>query len=276
MIRLFASDLDGTLLNRFHMSDDYILKTIDAIIEDHKYFVVATGRNMYFSQQQELFHGRPIYYICMNGARIIDHDQKILFEQPLDPKIVRALLETFPDIPFECVGETETYTRLHRYQQIKKMNSGPIYKRIAKIPILLRMLKDWQFDQSNDDICQKRILKINCHIKESPSSKQLSQFIDQHADQIINAPFASGIFEITDHRVNKGNAIHHLAQYLDVKDEEIAVYGDGGNDVKMLEAFEHSYAPYHSSALAKKAANHILEDQGEHSVAKHMRFLLKK
>lgn len=46
MIKLLATDLDGTFLNVFHTTDKYLLDTIDMINDQNKYFVVATGRHM--------------------------------------------------------------------------------------------------------------------------------------------------------------------------------------------------------------------------------------
>lgn len=46
MIRLFASDLDGTLLNEHHECDEKIEKGIQKIIDAGKIFTVATGRGI--------------------------------------------------------------------------------------------------------------------------------------------------------------------------------------------------------------------------------------
>ena len=46
MIRLFASDLDGTLLNEHHECDEKIEKGIQKIIDAGKMFTVATGRGI--------------------------------------------------------------------------------------------------------------------------------------------------------------------------------------------------------------------------------------
>lgn len=44
MIRLFASDLDGTLLNEKHQFDDVIVEGIQKIVNSGHVFSIATGR----------------------------------------------------------------------------------------------------------------------------------------------------------------------------------------------------------------------------------------
>ena len=46
MIRLFVSDLDGTLLNENHQLDDRILQSIDFVLDNQCDFAIETGRDM--------------------------------------------------------------------------------------------------------------------------------------------------------------------------------------------------------------------------------------
>ena len=46
MIKLFASDLDGTLLNELHESDEVIFNSIQQVLNKNLYFTIATGRDL--------------------------------------------------------------------------------------------------------------------------------------------------------------------------------------------------------------------------------------
>ena len=63
MVRLFACDLDGTLLNKYHETDDVILDAVDQVIKNNRYFAIATGRHMHENQKEKLgmYHRRCIY-----------------------------------------------------------------------------------------------------------------------------------------------------------------------------------------------------------------------
>ena len=69
MIRLFASDLDGTLLNEHHECDEKIEKGIQRIIDAGKIFTVATGRGIKMVNLKKA--GDISYYICLNGAAVL-------------------------------------------------------------------------------------------------------------------------------------------------------------------------------------------------------------
>ena len=59
------------------------------------------------------------------------------------------------------------------------------------------------------------------------------------------------MFEITDVACNKGESVAWLAGYYGIAEDEVAVYGDGGNDIAMLKRFRHSYATKNASDAAK-------------------------
>ena len=102
------------------------------------------------------------------------------------------------------------------------------------------------------------------------------KFLEKYSSSIVNAPCDKNLIEITKQGVNKGNAVHWLGQYLHIEDDEIAVYGDGGNDLQMLSMFEHSYAPCTALEEAKYAANNQLGPYYEYSVARNMLETLAK
>ena len=85
MIKLFACDLDGTLLNKYHETDEIILNAVNQVIENHRYFAIATGRHMHENQKAKLgMHDDGVYTICMNGAWIFDPKGNSIYENYLD------------------------------------------------------------------------------------------------------------------------------------------------------------------------------------------------
>lgn len=206
----------------------------------------------------------------MNGARILDNERNVIYEKGLDKETVKEILELFPDINLEFNDADYTYCKFSSIKHLKNVYDPKPLRRIAKKIYYALGLSEWKFHQSNEDILKHDILKINCHVHDEEKAQRLQAYIDAH-DNIINAPFSSHFFEITDSSVNKGNAIKILMKQLDVSDDEVAVYGDGGNDVAMLELFEYSYAPSDGSDIAKEAAKHIIGKNSDYSVAKHMR-----
>ena len=53
-------------------------------------------------------------------------------------------------------------------------------------------------------------------------------------------------------------------------EDEVAFYGDGGNDIAMLERFAHAYATRGASDEAKRAAGAVIGSCALHAVPRHI------
>lgn len=126
------------------------------------------------------------------------------------------------------------------------------------------------FSQSMEEILRHDICKINCRVEMQEDAQKLRAYLQAHAQELVNAPSNSALFEITKSGVNKGSAVAWLAKQLGVAEQEIAVYGDGGNDLEMLSMFAHSYAPCTAQERALAVAKEIIGPYQDYSVAKHI------
>ena len=96
MIRLIASDLDGTLL--LNDTQELLPGTIDLIRElrrQGRIFGPASGRQ--HSNLKRLFYPeKDLYYVCENGALTMKGDeilQQHLIERKLGEEIIHAILQ---------------------------------------------------------------------------------------------------------------------------------------------------------------------------------------
>ncbi len=277
MIKLFASDLDGTLLARNHQFDELIKLTIEKIVSEDTYFTIATGRDCSMTELDGLEN--KIYRICMNGSLIIAPGNKILQMNVIDKDVLKEILDTFDDLDLEFISPTKTYTKQSKEMFLENMKKMPHPHGEEDVEVVQLFMEHFaarmEFNQSNEDILSKDICKINSHLQPGKSYNRLYKFLEKYSDRLINAPCDKNLIEITKQGVNKGSAVHWLAEYLGIQDDEVAVYGDGGNDIHMLARFEHSYSPKTALDDAKFAANNIIGSYCEYSVALHMLETLK-
>lgn len=271
MIKLFASDLDGTLLARAHQFDEIVKTTIEKVIDSGSYFTIATGRDPSMSKFDGLEN--RIYRICMNGAIIIAPSGETLKKSLIDKDVLRMLVEDFEDLELEFISPDKVYATISEekfkesWQALPPKNGEDL--NVAKL-FMQDALNKTEFSQNSSQIVSKDICKINTHIKPGKSYDKLYAFLNEHSDTLINAPCNKGIIEITDKDTNKGNAVKWLAYYLGIKEDEVAVYGDGGNDVHMLKMFKNSYTPNNGLIEAKDVAHNIIDNSNEYSVALHI------
>lgn len=271
MIKLFACDLDGTLLNKYHETDEIILNAVNQVIENHRYFAIATGRHMHENQKAKLgMHDDGVYTICMNGAWIFDPKGNSIYENYLDQQFLSKILKTFPTIDFECIGKDHTYLRISKEQHIKEFEKRSIWKKVLRKTDINEFMKDCLYEQSDEAILKQGIMKINCRVEDEQLHHDLTAFIQANSDIVVNAPFQDEIFEITDKSVNKGEAVTKLAQHLNISEDEVAVYGDGGNDLEMLGRFHYAYATENASDAAKTAAGNVIGHCDDHAVPMHI------
>lgn len=270
MIKLFACDLDGTLLNYFHQVDKTILKAIRAVEEAGLEFTVATGRNMRAQQRRDFGLDQVrMHAVGMNGAMVFNTSGELIYAKPMDKAFIEELLRAFPELGFECIGYDHVFVTDSRERHTAYGGRKGVLGLVMR-PMRAKFLADCRFDQTPSDVLGRDILKINCHVHDAARERELKAFIAEHSDRVVNAPFNPTMFEITDKDVSKGTAVAYLARYLGFSEDEVAVYGDGGNDLKMLERFRNAYATSNGSDAAKQAAGTVIGHCALHAVPHHI------
>lgn len=272
MIKLFASDLDGTLLNMFHQTDGAILRAIRKVTEAGAHFTVATGRTMR-SPDMFGFEDVDIEVVSASGAMVLDRDGRIIKHGTIDPAFLEEMLLAFPQVCFECVGLEHSYfTGSYEEHQSGFRKDGLIMHIVMAGMRAQRAQMDAGnlYSQPPARILKHEICKVNTRILDEAVEDEFRAFIADHEDKVSNAPFNPVMFELTDARVNKGAAVAWLADYLGIAEDEVAVYGDGGNDLDMLRRFDASFATSNASADAKRAASATIGSCAFHAVPRHM------
>lgn len=278
MIKLFASDLDGTLLNLLHETDRTIRDAIREVTASGAHFSVATGRTMRTSQDFG-FSGLACEAVCANGSMVLGRDGSLLRHVDVDPAVLEEMLKAFPQIPFECVGLEKSLVRGSQEAYQAGYRSEGLLKQLVANIVLRGMRRDQAsrverlFDQTDADVLTGPVCKVNCRVADEGLERELHAFLAEHADAIVNAPFNPVMFEMTSAGVNKGEAVAWLASYLGICEDEVAVYGDGGNDVVMLERFaryRHAFVTHGATPAAKRAAGQAIGSCIVHAVPRHM------
>ena len=100
MIRLIASDMDGTLLNAQGQMSERTVREIKKVQENGVIFAVCTGRIYSSARTEPEKHGIHCSYLCNSGAQIFDESGKLLRSIPLEREtaywIMKELKKRFP------------------------------------------------------------------------------------------------------------------------------------------------------------------------------------
>lgn len=270
MIKLFATDLDGTLLGITHRVDETVLNTIKEVRRNQRYFTIATGRS-YVEGLDSVKD--EIYQIRQNGAVIFDPRGEMIYQSLIDKNVLKDILEELSEYHLDYVGADKIYvleskeevcTRMRR--QMKSFGrSDDLVEQIVQENLehlVLGCTKEYILNQDID--------KVNCHIQEEVDYTKMDEFLLKNQKYIVDAASSDDMYEITEASTNKGEAVKKLAKLLNIDEDEVAVYGDGGNDLQMLEIFKHSYSPSSACDKAKQKAKNIIGSYADYSVCKHI------
>lgn len=229
MIRLVASDIDGTLLqNGIRELSEEVLEQIKQLTERGVLFVAASGRQM--PNLERLFAPvkDEIAYIAENGALIV-HKGQVLARTPLPKELGKEILQDIRNrdaCEILLSGERTCYLepKTKEYEDHMKFF---VKNNVTVVDDILEVEEDF--------------LKISVYEKEGVDNCE-QYFKERWGDKVTVVTSGYAWLDMIAHEVNKGTAMQKLLQHLGIDRSEAAAFGDNYNDVEMLEAVKYSYA----------------------------------
>ena len=244
MLKLIASDLDGTLLlNNAQELNPEIYEIVMNIKEKGILFVSASGRQL--SSQQTLFApiADKISYIAENGAFCF-HKGEYLFVTPMEENVADSILDYL---------ETQScYKPLISCPSTCYIKSGDdeFFSHVKTV-----MHNDVT---TIDDFyaISEPILKIALFIEDTPEENLLALRKLNFPDMKVLRS-AKDWFDFVPTSYSKGSALSQLLDLLDIKPEEVLVFGDQENDIEMFKVAGTSYVMEKGAPKAKECATYV-------------------
>ena len=263
MIRLIASDIDGTMVPD---SSDYIHPGYyDAVRELKKKgiaFCACSGRQFHSMEQLLAPVIEDIYFITENGTLVRTKD-RILHRWAVDPRMYAPLLEdiraiegasavvSFPEVTYVDSGEeSRVFTFLrdsYRYA-------------IENVPDLMALP-------------HKNVLKITIYCEDC--EVVCADLLRSHWSRELKMA-ASGTqwIDICSLDAGKGAALTFLQDYLGVKKEETMYFGDNMNDLPAFAAAGIAATVANARPEVKEKADLIAASYSELGVLQELRRII--
>lgn len=246
MIKLIASDLDGTLIPEGTQEiEPGFMKVLEELLDGGYLFYAASGRqyaNLLW--KFERFADR-IGFVCENGALAMEHgEQQYILEIPREK--VRAIAEDIMSFP-----ETEI-----ALSGVKACYIHPRTEWFAHQ--LINVLKNDCAVFENLDEIDDRIVKVSMYIYGfSENAERIRKFFAEkygdYADFVLGG---NDWIDMILKNSGKGLALAAIMEKKGLKPEEIMVFGDNQNDISMLELTPNSYAMAHAKPDVLVHAKH--------------------
>ena len=255
MIKLIASDIDGTLLNDEKKLPENFDEVMEILASKRIAFTVASGRS--YAALQEMFskYLDTISFICDNGAFLVNEGRNV-FVSVMDKKGVAEIVKfcyanNLQPILCGKKGTWHCMKTEENHREVKQYYNNQLY-----IDNLLN--------------CDDEIFKIavfeESGIENDGYPKLLKTFGSSFNPQI------SGKFwcDIMNTGINKGAGLQRLQKNLSVTYEETMAFGDFMNDAPLLENAYYSYAVANAHPDLKKIANFSTGSNNENSVMREI------
>lgn len=246
MIKVIASDMDGTLLNDDHRLAPETLGAVRRACDAGIRFMLATGRN--FRGAMEVIKDADLYcdYIVGSGAEVRNPEKQVVFTAPIDLDLCAEIYETLQKYPVSLVFSTDDYDyRIGSEEEIEES--------------FIRQLKVFHLDKDIDEVQAKKeplyeqikkmtkkisdfeelreagvpVYKIFLFSGDIPMLKRIWAELEQNEDIAVASSFETNL-EITDVKAQKGPVLKQYIESLGYKMEEVMVLGDSMNDYSML------------------------------------------
>lgn len=267
---VFATDLDGTLLNEQYQIDTKIKNVLDSVLMAKIPLVLVTGRTIHGISSLEYFKNKPIFIVAMNGSIVLDNQRNKVAFQTIDKSVIECLASQYPNDNFEYTTHDHVYMMISKERYLDQYRKWDIWRNKLNTPEKLEChLKQYVFEVSKEELLKKDVLKIN-GLEMNVEKYQEKENRIQQTQMVKNAPFSKYVFEWTSKKTSKWSGLQFLCKKENWKAEDIYVFGDGGNDLEMLQYYDHSFAPENADERVKKIVSEIVPSNGQYGVPNKM------
>ena len=269
MIKLIASDMDGTLLNHNHKIPKENVKLINFAKNQGIEFVVATGRAYYEALPALNEENINCDVISFNGGIVYDKNGNIISITPMLPKDLYYTIEILKsfDISYQLYTKNTIYTTsietdINAYIDLIRSNG---YE-----PDVEHLRAEAQQKLDVGYITEVENIELYLNEKENPPIKIIAisndisklenatKLLSENTSISVTSSGANNI-EIMHKDATKGEALKEIAKIYGINLENAVAIGDNLNDQAMLDIVGYSVAMKNGNTILKEQAKFVTE-----------------
>ncbi|WP_162551289.1 Cof-type HAD-IIB family hydrolase [Paenibacillus tepidiphilus] len=255
MIKLIASDLDGTLLDRQRNIAPEDWAAVKSAFEEGYIFCVASGRMHSEIMQLMTEYEGQYYTVGQNGATIYTKEKELVSHAAFAPEVSSGIMRTGKAceglLHFVHCADDSYYT------EERNADTQPVEARI--------MTECTANAQLVQDLESGKL--VSCKISFFGELETLLELDAElrrtFSGQIETFTSEKDVLDIMPLNVNKGTGLQHLMDALGLAPQEIACIGDSFNDLSMFALTEHSYVMAGAHPDVKSSASHVVRSVAE-------------
>lgn len=254
---LLAFDLDGTLVPRDQAIPERILEAIRQVELAGHFVTVITGRTQ--SSAQPFLDALRVRHAfgTTQGARVSTPTGQVLFEAHLTPDETRALIDVAKSLTYEFFVATGAGERFYVIDPNRMTLSGRPYW-------------GWALEEGHEVLpfssyADEPVGKVVFHSEDAPAVHASLRASHPHLNFY---PWETKFLEVTHALGHKGAALELIARGLGVPQSRTVAFGDGNNDLTMLEWAGRGVAVGFGSEADESGLAHVtVASPEDHGVA---------
>lgn len=248
MIKLFVTDLDGTLLGVDHYIKNEDSDVLKKMIEQGTPLAVASGRMDHEITEVLKRVGVNGHRISQNGAFVFDNQDTQIHSTTFENELAKRIIKTIDKEPMIKTVSTADKTFTKEHNRFVDMISAQMFHDIIVDPELNA--------QVGESVTPS---KITLHGKEEDVTKAAKKVSETFGEEIDSFISHETCVDMMPKAINKQSGLRQLIEVLGVEADEIACIGDSFNDLSMFQMTTHSYAMSNAHEEVRRHANTVVD-----------------
>lgn len=258
MVKAIFFDIDGTLISfKTHRVPQSTRRAIEILRTKGIKIFIATGRSAHqFTNLEGIdFDG----YVTLNGAYCLTADSEVMFKKEIPQSDIQSLIAHLDEHPFPCTFSTEEGVFINFYNHMVDEVFENV--EVPRFPIV-----------DINEIIKQDIYQISAFMSCEGAEPLLNKILP-HCEATSWHPI---FMDIIARGCSKQAGIDQVLNYYGMDLSESMCFGDGGNDVSMLQHTPISVAMGNADDDVKQYATYVtssVDEDGVWNALKHFNLI---
>ena len=275
MIKLFAFDIDGTLLDNKSLLTSASNEAIKKLQEAGIKVVLASGRvfpSIQFHQKLLGING-PI--VATNGSLISLDGKEVYKSYHIDDDLLKALYEFClkHELEFHFYDEENYYTNRLNLDRIKHLFINNDYGMNYQVGLIIKKDPVSYLIKNGKKAVKFQISGID--EKEISKEEILGLLKQEFEDKLYMTASGDSIIEIGNKDATKWSSIEEICKILGIYNNEVAAIGDAYNDIPMVMGARLGFAMGNAKKELKDVADVVVADNESNGILEAVNYVLE-
>lgn len=251
-MKLFVTDLDGTMLYKENIVKDSTVNLIKEMQKNGIKVATATGRILSSVKFLKEELGLELdYYVLGNGAVVADRDFNIVYQKTLDYNVVKSIYKYLDNIPLKFLKNALSNDYVYCFREE------------------LEIERDFFVKSHIDDIYNKDLVAFVANF-EGNKPEDISEIAEEIREKFPEVEVFQNkhFIDMAPKNVSKATGVEFISEKLSDL-EKVYTIGDSFNDIPMLKMTKNSFT-FHSSPKIVRESAGILVENFDESIEKYI------